>query len=60
MTRDQRATLDAVEAAISTFVKKSTEATSPREAADWSLAAKNMAGVMHSVNGAVSIAGRSR
>jgi hypothetical protein len=35
-----------------TFVLRASEAREPREAADWALAAKNMAGAVHSLVGA--------
>ena len=35
------------------FIDKAAGASSPREAADWALAAKNMAATVHSLMGAI-------
>lgn len=52
-----RAQLEGIENAVVGFAERATATENSREAADWALAAKNMASALHSLMGAIGAAG---
>lgn len=52
MSADLRMTLDEAKDAAAEFIARAAGATEARDAADWALAAKNMASAVHSLVGA--------
>lgn len=50
--------LESARGATVVFVERASTAADPREAADWALAAKNMAACFHSLMGAAATARR--